>query len=276
MRALLFTLLILLPLGAQAIIGGVTEVNRADHNLLIKTAPKSTCSATKIHAQFLLTAAHCVYEKNLDQIKVSSRSIEGKPYFEILEVQKIIIHPSFMSLTPSEALSYGASLVSSDVALVKVIPLGEFLRIIPSPVSYQEVLPGAQVKFFGFGCQESINETKPQLPFKQSAQTLSVGIEALGLDHQDYSSFYQEKAQSILEHNFMTYGKRFNKSYASICLGDSGGGVYLNGKLVGVNSNYTLNDINPDTGDSASGIAFLNLHTRLSTVKTWLFTQLKS
>ncbi len=52
--------------------------------------------------------------------------------------------------------------------------------------------------------------------------------------------------------------------HASLCVGDSGGPTVRNGKIVGVNSSYII-DQNLQTEE-----AYLNLHSRISNVQGWI------
>lgn len=125
-----------------------------------------------------------------------------------------------------------------------------------SKVSYNEVAAYQSLNLVGYGCTKTVHEPilSEVLLF---ARGLTVGPEYLVYD------FQGRNLNNVYAYNFLTTGKSSGAG-ASLCLGDSGGPVYLEKteEIVGVNSSYTFKD--------SSGVSYVNTHVRLSRVKDWL------
>lgn len=259
-------LLLIYPLMSKAIIGGKIDETNGDGIIQLKLDDDSACTATKIGPHLLITAAHC-FDENARILGFSNRKTNENLEFAPLSALKVESHPTYVALGNKN--EYTEAIKVLDIALVKVQVTPDFEKIPSRELDFNEVKPGERLTFFGYGCEKSVNDLEGYIPKRKVAETSSLLPKCLSSDHGTLTSFYQKISQVIDRNNVVTSGKRWDPNAASICYGDSGGPLLKNGKVVGINSLYTFNDINEE-GDSVSGISVLNLHNRLSVAKKWV------
>ena len=261
--ALLLTLNFLMHSQAYALIGGKPHA-QLNGMIQILYATGSTCSASKVNDNVILTAAHCLFGREFTQVKIKT---DNEKESLRLDVEYVHIHPAYKkqrSETQREV-----NFVASDMAVIVVKPDAEFSLIPNLVVDFSPVKLGQDVEVFGFGCEESANQTSAVVRKKSGSTTITSSDTLknyMGLQNMDYKSLRFK----INEVNFVSFGRKFADSFVSLCPGDSGGPVTRRGKIVGVNSNYIFDDYSPETGKTVSGVSYVNLHARLSHVRQWL------
>lgn len=256
---------------SQALIGG----EAATENFFRSTVGiGDECTAAKVGPRLFLTAAHCVAVPRLYRQElppgyppndgVDDPYVAGQPLliqwgldadgpsgsFTIVQTN---IHPSWWTSPASPDPVYGAE-SAADVA---VIEIAEDTPEIPEArVDLDTVLPGTPVIQVGWGCEESTLTPDAHLGrFKaQQVTTLPPGPE-LGYIAPPPS---ETQAAAISGTYLFTPGVTQNPEAASLCLGDSGGPLYLtddtHARVVGVNSNYTFTEQN--------GVSWNDWHTQ--------------
>jgi secreted trypsin-like serine protease len=253
---------------ARALIGGVEQnVNNGIFNIAVmeKGAEEAdVCTAAKIGENVFITAAHCFDFHKLYLVAFSTASKNPKFDFDSLGIIKVIRHPSFKVNTEG-----GSDFSEADVAIVFTKPDPIFAKLNTLELSYEVVNFTSKVEIWGYGCQENMNKLETYYPVKKSFTTQVEDKGSLLTIGGAWSKNYFENADSIFEYNFMTPGKEKSAEEASVCFGDSGGPVLMNGKIVGINAEGIMSDID-DNGESPSGISYLNMHTRLSLIQDWI------
>lgn len=234
----------------------------------------SACTATKIAENFIITAAHCFYGINVFKMGFSNKSINADFEYKDLAFKKVIIHPEFAKLSQEEFDQVWATFEVPDIALVEIIPNDDFKKISIMPFDFEYVAPDKMIEFWGYGCQESINDLSSYVPMRKFAYSVVIGQKYLETGYGPYDEFYKGLAANSYRVNIFTKGRRLDPNLGSLCFGDSGGPLVLNNKIVGINSNYTFNDLEAE--GSRSGVSYVNLHSRVSFVKKWIQNILKN
>lgn len=225
----------------------------------------NNCTATKIGDQFFLTAAHCVYDYQNGLIRdayfIGSHLTIQTHYGvdKVLTIVKSFPHYSFVSWVEEKLKqkrpTHNAALESYDIALIKV---EESTPSIPvADISSDKIKTNKSVFIGGYGCENG-KWKRPETPNLKIAVTKTVDQVKY-----DYSG---RNLNQAFYYNFYTKGLLLDFKTASLCPGDSGGGVFLNGKVIGVNSQYIFKD--------RSGISLVNLHTRLDDIQDWILKTL--
>jgi secreted trypsin-like serine protease len=263
------------------IIGGNTDTtnnkNGIFHLAIVDTVESGACTATKISKNFIITAAHCFHGKKVKQLGFSYASKNPEMDFLPLDFEQIYMHPSFEKLSREEVEEDNSSnFKTSDIALLKIKPNPQFDELEIVELDFEVVQTEKSAKIWGYGCQETINDTSNYVPERKFGSSRTLKIKELEVNHNQMADYYSHYAESIFDFNIITAGNKMETSSPSLCLGDSGGPLLINNKLVGINANYTFNDMNPnDPNETGKGISYINLHARISKIKSWIEDTLK-
>ncbi len=250
------------------IIGGsVALENQGKGVLQIAIEDKATgeynfCSSTKIGKNLLITAAHCFDDnKNPSVLGISTKIVNRDFEYDGVEVEKIIIHPSYSD--------QDENFNSPDVALVYVKNNVDFDKVEMRQLDFDFVQDNRPLEYWGFGCQKTTNNTDNYYPIKKSGKNSSQALNVLNRKFGIFTETINENAEIIYSSMILTAGISMSKNVSSLCWGDSGGPVFLNDKLVGINASYLSKDMKED-GSSVAGVTDVNLHVRLSSIKNWI------
>ena len=242
------------------------------------------CTAAKVGARLFLTAAHCVAvgrpnrsmpppEGFPPNAGVREDYLPGAPllFFWGLDaddaeqaaftIVQTSIHPSWWQcpLCQDPILSSGAA----DIALIEIAE--ETPDIPEARLELGSITPGAQVVKVGWGCEERTNIDADTLElgrFKAEAASVIVASEI----RHDNSPMSDEQLALVDASYLVTAGHAQDPANASLCLGDSGGPLYLadasDPRIVGVNSNYTFMPLQGP--EDLGGVSWTDWHTRTS------------
>ena len=255
----------------QALIGG--EPATADY-FRSTVGIGDECTAAKVGPRLFLTAAHCVavprlYRQELPPGYPANNGVDepyvtGQPLliqwgldaagpsgtFTIVQTS---IHPSWWTNPGSPDPVFGSD-SASDIA---VIEIAEDTPDIPEArVELDSIAPGTRVVQVGRGCEESTSTPDAHLGRFKAQEVVTLPPEP----ELAYISPPPSETQStaIINSYLFTPGITQDPNAASLCLGDSGGPLYLpdnsDPRVVGVNSNYTFTD--------QSGISWNDWHTQ--------------
>ena len=258
-------LVLLTPLVSKAVIGGKLDLSDGAGVLQILMTEDRACTATKIGKSLLITAAHC-FDDSASLVGFSVKSINKDFDFTSLTIEKVIIHPSYKALTNTD---YEESIKVLDIAIVRVKESAEFDLLPARQFDFSQITPDTRLSFYGYGCDKSVNDLENYFPQRKVSETVSLKIETLKSKHGIMTPLYRELSALMYRNSIITPGQRYDSEQASVCYGDSGGPIFKGDKIVGINTLYTFNDIN-NSGESTSGISYLNLHARVSTAKEWI------
>jgi secreted trypsin-like serine protease len=268
----LFTLVTLGSVRANLIGGAEQDVNNGVFHIAVMekgSEDADVCTASKIGEDVIITAAHCFDFHKTYSILFSTDSKNPNYEFSPLKISKVFRHPSYKIDSDGES-----DFAQSDVAIVFIKSNAIFTELKTIDLDYKDVMPGTSVEIWGYGCQESMNKIDSYYPVKKSFTTKVEPKESLLNIAGASGKLYLDNANDIFNFNFMTPGKAKSDNEASVCFGDSGGPVLQEGKIVGINVEGFLDDMN-EKGESAKGITYLNLHVRLSNIKNWIQETLK-
>ncbi|HXH30884.1 MAG TPA: trypsin-like serine protease [Bacteriovoracaceae bacterium] len=267
---LVFLILVSLSFPAAAVIigGKVAGPGEGDGVVQIATVDDkgsilNYCSATKVGARVLLTAAHCFSSTNTKILGISTKIINDKFEYEGVEVEKVISHPS------SKLYNYK----KIDVALVLLKQSSVLDEITTRVINFDFVAAQTEVQFWGFGCQATTNNTANYIPVKKHSTGHTQDQAQLKRNFGILTDIVRRDVGLIQKNFMLTPGQGLDVQGASVCWGDSGGPVFKGPDLVGINVTYLVKDMKAN-GQSESGVTDLNLHLRLSPIKAWLLENL--
>lgn len=238
LRTLFFALAMTASSAAHAVIGGEASPLLERHTVMVLSKKGGICSGALLAPRIVLTAAHCVTDGS--DYAVHVRNILGEPI--LLQPNSIIIHPDYVPDAITKRVR------SIDLAILK------FDGTLPAPffpVDVSSAMPrkGEQVIIGGYGMTD---ETKRASSGTFSSTALNV-IEPYG----------PSKILIWLE------GKPIGTSGLKTggCHGDSGGPVFLNGKLVAITS-WT-------TGPGGRNCGALTQGALVAPQRAWIDTVMK-
>lgn len=252
-RALALLALFLVPLDTLALVNG----KLAPPGMFPSVGAMSGCTATKVGPRHYLLAAHCYMAKigsprNLIKFDFGNTS-------RILESHQVTLHPSWIETcskiecTGNEVGTPQDNPRKVDAALVRLA--WDEPSVPHSPIHRLKLNPGDAVTMAGRGCTQGIGEPGSGLRYNAS-----VIVSHTALIHS--GSLYAPVAELAKDSNAVTPGYATDKSYPSLCPGDSGGPLFVRQndewRLAGIHADYTF------YGDyEAGGLSVTNLHTRL-------------
>ncbi len=266
---------------SQALIGGTPAT--ADH-FRSTVGISDDCTAAKVGPRLFLTAAHCValgrpgrepppegFPANgglrSDYLPGAELLIHWgldaddaeQAEFTIVETS---IHPSWWACP----LCQDPILTQAGAADIAVIEIAENTPQIPEArVELDSIETGTPVVEVGWGCEVRTNVDPNTLELGRYKREDATIIAGSAIQH-DSSRITDEQVATVDASYLITAGHAQDEDFASLCLGDSGGPLYLpdnsDPRIVGVNSNYTFP---PSQGpDDLGGVSWTDWHTRTS------------
>lgn len=242
---------------------------------------RSGCTGTKIGANFIITAAHCVMSRDFMDIKPQFLPDDGQP---------LIINRNHQIMRDSEDGNIALTIVNtyafpnywracqkncgnkqsvafqkpnpSDLAIIEVkIPTPGWDEIPSAKLADLPASSSEDVTIIGYGCEKGINlpDSEPILKKSETLRVLS-SQELTGIPE-----IPKEILPSFTKNFYQTPGRNWPKkksgmAYASACPGDSGGPLYVKeqgvDKLIGINSFVVTASADDD------GVSILNAHAR--------------
>jgi hypothetical protein len=264
----------------QALIGGTPAT--ADH-FRSTVGIHDDCTAAKVGPRLFLTAAHCVAlgrpgrgepvpEDFPPNDGVRNDYLPGQSLLMMwgldsdddqqgeMTIVRTSIHPSWWEcpLCQDPILGSGAA----DVALIEI---AENTPEIPEArVELGSIAVGAAVVKVGWGCEERTNVDPNTLDLGRYKRADATIIPGSDIRH-DESPITDGQLAQVDGAYLITAGHAQDEDLASLCLGDSGGPLYLpdnsDPRIVGVNSNYTFP---PTVAPSLGGVSWTDWHTKTS------------
>jgi hypothetical protein len=262
----------------QALIGGLPAA--ADH-FRSTVGIGDVCTAAKVAPRLFLTAAHCVAVPRPGRFEpvpedfppndgIGEKYLPGQPLLihwgldaddpeqGVLTIVGTSIHPSWWECPLCQQPTRQGS---ADIA---VIEIAEDTPDIPEArIELNRVEPGAQVVKVGWGCEETTNVDPTTLELGRYKTDDAAVIATSEIQH--HNSPISDDQVAVIDGSYVvTAGHDQDEDNASLCLGDSGGPLYLpndgDPRIVGVNSDYTFRPDQPEPG----GVSWTDWHTRTS------------
>ncbi len=246
-----------------------------------------SCTAAKVGPRLFLTAAHCVAVGRLpsgfpvpegypENDGINESYLPGQPLlinwgldaddaeqgeFTIVETS---IHPSWWECPLCEDPILGPG-SAADIA---VIEIAENTPDIPEArVELDPMETGDQVVKVGWGCEERTNIDPSTLELGRYKTEDAWLIPASEIQHEGtYPPITDGQVEQVGGGYLITAGHDQDEDYASLCMGDSGGPLYIpnnsDPRIVGVNSDYTFMPL--DGPDDLGGVSWTDWHTKTS------------
>ena len=237
---------------------------------------QSSCTATKIAKNALLTAAHCFDEMSVRVLGWNNKLSNENSRYQHLNVVKIEVHPEYKvvyDLLKGDGSEGYTHFGAPDIAIVFVKPTPQFEQLEILKLDFQPVKPNETLDYWGYGCEKNVEEIK--LYRKKIGHGVALERSVLFEDQGLMTEDYKTNAGLIYAYNFITSGPKRIESSSGVCMGDSGGPVLRNNQIVGTNTAGSISDLN-DASESESGLFYFHIHTRISNIKKWLLTELMS
>jgi hypothetical protein len=240
------------------------------------------CTAAKVGPRHFLTAAHCVAVPRpgrLDPIPdpfppndgIAEKYLPGSPLLiewglnvddpdqAELTITRTSIHPSWWECPLCQEPSRNAA---ADIALVEIAE--DTAQIPEASVELDRIGVGVPVVKVGWGC-EVTTAVPPGTPVQLDRFKLDETVTIVPSEVQRHESRISDEQLARIDASYViTAGRDQNPNDASLCMGDSGGPLYLTDnsdpRVVGVNSDYTFRADQPAPG----GISWTDWHTRTS------------
>jgi len=249
----------------SALIGGDAEgaAVRAPSAVYLKRG----CTAAKIAARRLLTAAHCVLDPSTLDLRYPAGSaivLRERPREDWAEriVTAVHVHPAWVSACTEAYCAASVVTATVDAPDVAVIELAADVDVPITPVDHEPLAEGARVTLVGYGCTRGVLAEDDRAAV--DLRTADASLVAASRTVHDGSSVGSALVSQVDGLYPLTAGPGAPGGAAGLCPGDSGGPLYrrLDGGslvVVGVNANYTLRPPEVDP----SGLPVTNWHTRL-------------
>ncbi|XP_012529670.2 chymotrypsin-2 [Monomorium pharaonis] len=206
-----------LPLFDNRIVNGEdTKLGEIPYQVSLQTEYSSFhfCGGSILNDNYVITAAHCVDDKDANDIKVVADTIDlNKPKSQH-KVTKIIVHEEYDS----------SNSWINDIALLKVkIPF-----VISATVAYVSLLPKDYVvKANDIAVASGWGDIVENGPSTNKLQRVNILI----ADQESCRSIYKKEGYNVYPTQICAYDPSVEKG---ICNGDSGGPLTVNGKLIGL------------------------------------------
>ncbi|HET9957276.1 MAG TPA: trypsin-like serine protease, partial [Polyangiaceae bacterium] len=173
------------------------------------------------------------------------------------------IHPSWWSCPRCQDIILGSQDGAADIAVIEV---AEDTPAIPQArVELGIVGVDTPLVKVGWGCEERTNVDPSTVKLGRFKAANARAISASEIRRFD-SRISDEQVAMVDASYVITAGHDQDPQNASLCLGDSGGPLYLpnNGdpRVVGVNSDYTFKP--PEDDSNLGGVSWTDWHTRTS------------
>ncbi|HTV25045.1 MAG TPA: trypsin-like serine protease [Polyangiaceae bacterium] len=254
------------------------------------------CTAAKVGPRLFLTAAHCVavprpgrFDPVPDPFPpndgVADRYLAGSrlliqwgldvddPEQAEFTITRTSIHPSWWECPLCQEPSRNAA---ADIAVVEI---AEDTPDIPEArVELDSIPVGTPVVEVGWGCELTTNPP-PGTSVELDRFKLDDAVTIVATEIQRHEPRIGDEQRDRIDASYLiTAGHDQSPDDASLCLGDSGGPLYLadssDPRVVGVNSDYTFRGDQPEPG----GVSWTDWHTRTSLaslhgVGQWLLDQ---
>ncbi len=236
------------------------------------------CTAAKVGSRLFLTAAHCVDvprpfgpdpvpEDFPPNDGVADEFLPGEPLLVFwgldaddeeqgeFTIVQTSIHPSWWACPLCRQPTVNGA---ADIA---VIEIAEQTPDIPEArVELGSVEVDTAVVEVGWGCEQSTNQPGPGLGRYKTADGEVIDPS----EAQRFTPITDPQLVAIDASYLITAGRDQDADAASLCLGDSGGPLYLpdsgDPRIVGVNSDFTFRPDQPEPG----GVSWTDWHTRTS------------
>lgn len=221
------------------IIGGIsTTIDKYPYQVSLHN-DKLVCGGSIISKQWILTAAHCVYGKNLSLFKVRvASSYHDEGGILITDISTIIPHEW-----------YDEDTYDYDVALIKLstpLSLGRNAKIILLATPSINIKTGSKAIVSGWGKTSTNGESSKVL------QTLTVPI----IDQEACRKIFARLG--VVTANMLCAG--YTTGEKDTCHGDSGGPLVYNNVQIGIVS----------WGAQCASAGYPGVYTRISTIRSWI------
>lgn len=279
----------------EALIGGHQA---APYHFRSTVGIGDSCTAAKVGPRLFLTAAHCVSVSRPGRFEpvppdfpandgVHPNYLPGQPLLinwglnaddaeqAVFTIVDTTIHPSWWTcpLCQDPILATGGA---ADIAVIEIVQ--NTPQIPEAQVDLDPVAPGTQVTKVGWGCEDRTDVDPSTLELGRYKTEDAWVIPASEIQHHN-SPITSGQVATVGSSYLITEGHDQDPERASLCLGDSGGPLYLPNnterRIVGVNASYTFR---PPENESEGGVSWTDWHTKTSLdslhgVGQWLIDQ---
>ncbi|XP_034195538.2 transmembrane protease serine 9 [Osmia lignaria lignaria] len=228
-------------LGPRIIGGENTTIDKYPYQVSIQVGGKHACGGSIISENFVLTAAHCVYNELFQDVTVRVKSTYSEKSGELIGGVKFIWPPQF----DKNILDYDIALLKlpNPIKNVKPIKLADASTVVPD---------GSKAVVTGWG---------RLVPGGGMSSTLQVATVPT-INWAECKKKYANLKPGVTER--MICASSLNGEM-NVCQGDSGGPLVFNGVQIGIVS----------WGDGCTNRGNYGVYTRVSSLNNWIQNTMK-
>lgn len=208
------------PVAPSVINGERAVLGEIPHQAYIQWT-ESACGASLIQPNWILTAAHCLYQAPNIEVRMGGTNRDNMPFITTAPLANIFVHEG-----------YNPDTLFNDVGLVKLTENAVGDNISPIPMATSGDFTGIDVRASGFGITEEGT---------QSADLLKIDLRTI--TNQECSQVYHSAPELVTDNTLCVTWK--NMEGDNVCNGDSGGplSTLIDGQqvLIGVASFVSSN-----------------------------------
>lgn len=215
-------------------------INKYPYQVSLEHKARHKCGASILNNNTIVTAAHCVFQREIDDLMVRAGSSLVEQRGSMHRVEKVDIHEKFLKT---------GQLYENDVALVYLqdeIAFDEKRQAIRLFPKGEKPSPGDEAEVTGWGSSTSENSPVTQL------QVVKVTV----IDTTVCNETYRSTQGISLPEGQICAGESGKGS----CWGDDGGPLAIQGRLTGIVS----------WGDACKKAANPGVYTSIGFFKTWI------
>ncbi|XP_050310294.1 trypsin 3A1-like [Anthonomus grandis grandis] len=197
------------------IIGGnPADIRDYPYQVLLIIGGKPSCGGSIIREDFVLTAAHCIYDVTPDQIQIRAGTSDRTTGGQLVNVQSIKYPEDSFNI---DTFDYDVAILQLDSPLI----FNEEVAAVALPDPDYDVIQGEYAVATGWGQTDPDDETLPNI--LQSVELPEIPTEVC-------TNYYG----SLISSRMFCAG--YEEGGKDTCLGDSGGPLVVNRLLIGITS----------------------------------------
>lgn len=194
--------------------GSPADIKDYPYQVLLMIDGKASCGGSIIRNNYILTAAHCIYDVSQNQVTIRAGSTDRTTGGQVTGVKTITYPKDQFNI---DTYDYDVAILELDTPLV----FSETVAVVEMAAAGDDVIPGEVAKATGWGQTDPNDDTLPNI------------LQAVDLPEITTQTCKNYYGSLITSRMFCAGYKQGGKD---TCLGDSGGPLVADGLLLGITS----------------------------------------